>query len=215
MKASPQDNTPVMTGPDTAVTAAEVSTIVFPAEGERLDPERLFGARRPLEIEVGCGKARFLLARARGQPEVSFFGIDRMLTRLEKADRVLQRDGIRNVRLLRVEAWYAFSYLLPEHSVAACYVFFPDPWPKRRHHRRRLFGPAFLDALHRTLAVDGRIHAATDHADYFADILKVFSRDPRFVKETPFAPAPDERTDFELKFLAQGLTIGRASYRKA
>ena len=119
------------------------------------------------------------------------------------------------MRLLQLDACHVIEYMLPAASVTTFYVFFPDPWPKRRHHRRRLFSPLFLDALDRTLTPGGHIHAATDNLDYFAQITKAFGSDSRFAPVVPaFEPRDEERTDFELLFSGQGLSIGRASYRK-
>jgi len=179
-----------------------------------LDPAALFGHARPLEVDVGCGKGRFLRARAAAQPGVNFLGVDRMRGRLHKLDRKLVRAGLRNVRLVQLEAAYVVERMLPPGSVRTYYVFFPDPWPKRRHHRRRLFSPAFLDALNRTLEPDGCIHAATDHQEYFAAIRSVLDADPRFEETPPFRPAAEERTDFERLFEGQGKPIGRCSFRK-
>jgi tRNA (guanine-N7-)-methyltransferase len=167
----------------------------------------------PLHIDIGCGKGRFLQAVAAGDPDGRFLGIDRLLVRLRKIDRRLQREGIANVRLLRLEAAYALRYLIPTAGARRVTIFFPDPWPKRRHHRRRLLGPAFLDDLHRVLLPGGRIDIATDHLDYFSWIQTAFARDPRFEACEPFVTPPEQRTEFELQFLAQGLPIGRASYR--
>jgi len=179
-----------------------------------LRPAALFGNAHPCEVDVGCGKGRFLRARAATRPGVNFLGVDRMRGRMHKLDRKLVRDGLRNVRLVQLEAAYVVERMLPPESVRAYYVFFPDPWPKRRHHRRRLFGPAFLDAVHRTLEPDGRIHVATDHLDYFATIRDVLEADPRFDETAAFEPAAEERTDFELIFAGQGKPIGRCSFRK-
>jgi tRNA (guanine-N7-)-methyltransferase len=179
-----------------------------------LRPDELFGNDRPLEIDVGCGKGRFLLARAAACPQTNFLGIDRMLRRLRKVDRKLRRAGLANVRLVRLEAAYVLERMLPDNSVDTFYIFFPDPWPKRRHHPRRLFNEAFLDTLDRTLKPGGTVHAATDHLEYFEQIRALFEADNRFDVLEPFVPAPDEQTEFERTFLALGQPIGRGSYRR-
>jgi len=168
--------------------------------------------RPPLVIDIGGGKGRYLLAAAGKAPHVRFLGIDRLLVRLRKIDRRLHRQGLRNVRLLRIEAAYALRYLIPSATVSRVTIFFPDPWPKRRHHPRRLLGPVFLNDLHRVLRPLARVDIATDHLEYFQVIQETFRRDPRFEAVEPFVTAPDEQTEFELEFLAQGLPIGRASY---
>lgn len=167
-----------------------------------------------LEVDLGCGKGRFLVARAAAHPETSFLGLDRQTRRLAKVERKAQSAQLANIRLLHAEASYAVTYLLPPDSVAAYYVFFPDPWPKRRHHRRRLFDAAFLDALAATLMPGGCIHLATDHLDYFTNIRRLLAGDVRLVEREPFITSDEERTDFELIFTGQDKPIGRCSFAK-
>lgn len=169
---------------------------------------------RPLEIDLGCGKGRFLLARAAAHPPVNFLGIDRMLRRIRKVDNRARRLELGNIRLMRVEGYYAVAHLLPPAAVNTYYVFFPDPWPKARHEGHRLFNARFLDALHRTLADGGTVHVATDHAPYFEQLSAVFADDARFVPVEPFVPSEAEQTDFE-RFYIGHKTIGRLSVRKA
>jgi tRNA (guanine-N7-)-methyltransferase len=173
----------------------------------------MFPGEGPLEVDLGCGKGRFLLARAAAHPGVRFLGIDRMLRRIRKIDSKAQRRGLGNIRLLRMEGYYAVSYLLPAEVIDTYYIFFPDPWPKKRHHENRIFNPRFLDALHRTLRSAGVVHIATDHLPYYEDIAAIMRGDPRFREIKPFVPAPEERTDFELWYLDKK-PIGRCSFIK-
>jgi tRNA (guanine-N7-)-methyltransferase len=167
-----------------------------------------------LEVDLGFGKGRFLLAHAARHPEISFLGIDGLLLRLLRVEREARQRQLANIRLIYGEAGYAVRYLLPPGSVTTYYIFFPDPWPKRRHHRRRLLDPGFLDALAKTLVPGGAVHLATDHRDYFEGIRKIFGGDARFASRPPFEPPAEERTDFELQFMAQRLPIHRASFSK-
>ena len=172
----------------------------------------LFDPARPLELDCGCGKGRFLLARATAHPEVQFLGLDRMLVRIRKLDRKILRAGLSNVKLLRMEAFYSLQQLLPAHRLRTVYFFFPDPWPKRRHHRRRLFSPEFLDILWSRLEPGGTVQVATDHLDYFAEIRKCLTADARFREVPHLVRNAEEQTDFELIFRGQGLPIGECAF---
>jgi len=168
----------------------------------------------PFEVDLGCGKGRFLLAHAARHPDVNMLGIDRMLRRIRKIDNRARRLDLDNIRLMRIEAYYAVSFLLPPLSVESYYIFFPDPWPKAKHEGHRLFNPKFLDAMHRTMTEGGIAHIATDHAPYFEQLSEVFAGDKRFAPVDPFVPDADEQTDFE-KFYIESKPIGRLSVRKA
>ncbi|MCF7847253.1 MAG: tRNA (guanosine(46)-N7)-methyltransferase TrmB [Kiritimatiellales bacterium] len=166
----------------------------------------------PLEVDIGSGKGRFLAARSGKYPDVNFLGIERMLVRVNSSGRLCERAGRENVRLLRMEGYYAVNYLMLPESVDNYYFFFPDPWPKARHHNNRLFNDLFMTALHRTLKPNGLLHVATDHLPYFEEIHELLKADNRFEETDPFIPDDEERTDFELIFAHK--KIGRCSFRK-
>jgi len=167
---------------------------------------------RPLEVDIGSGKGRFLVARSGRFPETNFLGIERMLGRVNSSGRRCERAEHENVRLFRMEGYYAISQLMPSDYVANYYFFFPDPWPKARRHDYRLFNPAFMDAPFRTLEEGGALHVATDHLPYFEEIHELLREDKRFVEIEAFEPSEEERTDFELVFYYKA--IGRCSFRK-
>jgi tRNA (guanine-N7-)-methyltransferase len=180
---------------------------------QHLPLQDMFDMSRPLEVDLGCGKGRFLLARASANPGTNYLGIDRMLRRIRKVDRKIGRLGLTNTKIVRVEASYAIQYALPSDTVSAAYIFFPDPWPKRRHHGRRMFNQDFLDSLFRILKDDAEVHVATDHIDYFDWIQAILHADPRFEEIPTLQLMDDERTDFELLFMGQDKPIGRGSFR--
>lgn len=181
-----------------------------------IDLEKTFGRPKPVnfEVDLGCGKGRFLIARASAHRETCFLGIDRRQMRILKVARAALRMKLENIRLLCAENFSVVENLIPVESVSVYYLFFPDPWPKRRHHRRRLFDADFLNAIQRTLCAHGKIHIATDHLDYFSIIRNILAADRRFAESEPFVPAPDECTNFELVFMGQMKPIGRCSFMK-
>ena len=168
---------------------------------------------RPLEVDIGCGKGKFLLQRSATHPDTNYMGIDRLLGRIRKIDSKLARRGIENVRLLRFEGDYTLNYLIPPQSVDTYYYFFPDPWPKKRHHENRMFKLRTVDAVYKTLKDNGILHIATDHVGYFEEIHALLAADPRFESAPVFFPSTEERTDFELMFRDTRPTC-RCSFRK-
>jgi tRNA (guanine-N7-)-methyltransferase len=137
-----------------------------------------------------------------------------MLLRLRKFNFKIAGAGIRNIRLVHGDAIEACERLLTTGSISAFYVFFPDPWPKRRHHRRRLISPASIDLLHDRLEPHGGLHLATDHRDYFNVIDRMLAAHAGFERVAPLVPAKDEQTDFEAIFNEQRQPIYRCSVRK-
>jgi tRNA (guanine-N7-)-methyltransferase len=174
----------------------------------------LFPHSRPIEIDWGCGKGRFLMAHAAAHPDRDFLGVDLQLRRLGKLNQRARDRGLTNIRLVCADIQKTVEKLVPDSAVDTCYAFFPDPWPKRKHHPRRLVNAAFMDAIHRILKPGGHLHLATDHTDYFAAMQKVATPDLRFEPSPPFLPTLEERTDFEIIFADQSLSAHRLSLRK-
>ena len=145
---------------------------------DRLDLDKIFGRTAPLHIDLGCGDGSFLCALAQRMPDKNFLGIERLLNRLRTSAH--KAAALDNVRLLRMESFYAVRYLLPAESVEGFYLLFPDPWPKRRHHRRRIVTAEFLGSVHTALRKNGRIYIATDDVDYFGKIKEIAKSNPGF-----------------------------------
>jgi tRNA (guanine-N7-)-methyltransferase len=171
---------------------------------DRLDIEKVFGRSAPLQVDLGCGDGSFLCALAQRNPDQNFLGIERLLGRIRSAARKAAMVG--NVRLLRMESSYAVRYLLPAGSVETFYLLFPDPWPKRRHWRRRIVSEEFLDAIGHALADNGRLLIATDHLGYFEKIKGRARAYPDFAMTDP-ASVDLPLTKFEQQFRAQGAPI--------
>ena len=115
----------------------------------------LFPQPRPLEVELGCGDASFLVEYARRNPDRNFIGVERLLGRIQKLDRKGRRAGLVNLRGVRIESAYFFRHLLPPCSAAALHIYFPDPWPKQKHRRHRLVGAGFPALARAALAPGG------------------------------------------------------------
>ena len=169
--------------------------------------ENDFGNPDDVEVEIGIGKGRFLIDAARRNPGTNFFGIERASKYLRIAqDRCLKR-GLKNVRLIRADAREFIEFFLPAKSVQAYHLYFPDPWPKKRHHKRRLVNQEFVSEIERTLVLNGRFWLATDHSDYFHFILEVLSLFPSLREvDVEWTGIP---TNYEEKFRGRGLLINR------
>lgn len=178
---------------------------------ENLDPVSIFGRSAPLRVDLGCGDGSFLCELARRNPDKNFLGIDKLAGRVAKACRKV--GMLPNVRVLNSESSYAVRYLLPKASVETFYLLFPDPWPKRRHHRRRILTNDFLESIHQALAENGVFRIATDQLDYFQQIRR------RTGDHLGFAMVDLKDLDlpvtkFESRFREQGAPIYRLALRK-
>jgi tRNA (guanine-N7-)-methyltransferase len=180
---------------------------------EPLDIAKLFPKPQPLEVELGCGDASFLLHYAQAHPERNFIGVERLGGRIRKLDRKGRRAGLTNLRGVRIESGYFLEYLLPRNSAAALHIYFPDPWPKRKHLKNRFINERFTELAQRALAPKGIVYLRTDHEDYFEQMIQVFTASIAFrAVETP----PDLSailTDFEADFQKQGIQTRRAAYQ--
>lgn len=180
----------------------------------RAKMEDLFTRPAPFEVDIGSGEGTFILTMAERHPERNFLGIERLLGRVRKTCRAAARRGFSNVRMLRLEIAYAMRYVLPHESVSRAHVLFPDPWPKRYHHPRRLIQDGFMEAMHGILVAGGELRIKTDDQPYFMWMEKVLARAKGYER----LDWPDDEeypvTDFERRFVAQGLPIYRARLRK-
>jgi tRNA (guanine-N7-)-methyltransferase len=171
---------------------------------------------RPLEIDLGCGDGTFITGMAVQHPECDYLGVERMLGRVDKTARKIQRMQLPNARIMRLESAYTVAWLLPKASVSRLHLLCPDPWPKKKHAARRLVNQAeFLDGLTRILAPGGEFLLKTDDQPYFEDALVSFdSRTHQFERldwpnDAFFYPT----TDFEQSWLDIGRVIHRARWR--
>jgi tRNA (guanine-N7-)-methyltransferase len=186
----------------------QLPTILQPLELAALFPQP-----RPLEVELGCGDASFIVEYARRHPQRNFIGVERLLGRLQKLDRKGRRAGLSHLRGIRIESAYFLQYLLPRASTTALHIYFPDPWPKKKHHRHRLINEQFPALARAVLVPGGQIFLRTDDQEYFTQMTEVFAAAKEFASvETPSDLAA-LTTDFEKDFNAQGIPTLRAAYR--
>lgn len=175
----------------------------------------IFGRRAPVELELGFGKARFLLQSAQARPETDFVGVE--LSRKWFADgkrRLLKGEAPpANLRVLRAEALGFLVAKVPDASLAALHVYHPDPWPKRRHHRRRLMAPPFRAEVLRVLVTGGELRVTTDHADYAAVIARLFANTPGLAP-LDWGEEALPGTHFEVKYRREGRAIHRFRWRR-
>ena len=185
---------------------------------EQIDWASLFGNDNPVEIEIGCGKGRFVITSAMRYPDVNYVGIERALEYFRIINNRIMNRGLSNIRILRDDAADLVRAFVADKSIAAYHIYFPDPWPKRRHNKRRLIKPPFISHVERSLFTGGTLDLATDHEEYYleaigfldaSNILKRRDELPERVRELG-----DVRTNYEVKYSAEGRSIYRAVYEK-
>ncbi len=182
--------------------------------GGRADWEALFGRSGPVEVEFGVGKGRFLIDEAPGRPETNFLGFEIKNALIRLVDGRLSACGLTNVRLVRADANH-YIKIFPPGSVRAFHVYFPDPWPKKRHHKRRLVQAGFCRAMHQALEPEGEVRVITDHDDYYGWILGAFADVPGLrPAEPPESHEGDGLTHFEVKYRKQGRSFNRGRWIK-
>jgi tRNA (guanine-N7-)-methyltransferase len=183
------------------------------------DANRLFGREAPLEVEVGSGKGLFLASAAAGVPERNFLGVEIARNYAHFSAARLAKRGLANAAILHGEAQRLFAELLPDGSLAAVHVYFPDPWWKKRHHKRRLMNERFLRDVARTLAGGGRFHFWTDVRDYFDATLALVAQHTPLAGPVPVPEMPAEhdldfRTHFERRMRLGGEPVFRAKFER-
>ncbi len=191
-----------------------VAAIEFiPTDERRVELDALFGRRAPVEVDLGCGDGAFLVALAAQHPERNYLGIEKLFGRVRTSCKRAERAGLANVRVCRVDITRAVVFLLPPKSVDVFYIMFPDPWPKRRHQRRRILTPELLDSIAKTLVPKGVLHLATDQRDYYEHLLQS-SEATQLFERIDGVERPMPSTTFEQRFLDARDPIYRLGLRK-
>lgn len=199
------------------MVAIEDIIIEPPTEGVVVDPMAWFDSPGSFELEIGCGKGGFLLSRAKAHPEIRLLGIEWANKYFRFCADRMARWGLSNVRVMRTDAKFFVLQHLPPGSVNVLHLYHPDPWPKKRHHKRRLIQDDFVEAAVRVLTPDGRWLVQSDHEEYFKQIRDVLARRPELA-EIPWDDSMVETdrdwrgTNFEIKYAREGRVIYRAAY---
>lgn len=181
--------------------------------------EKLFDRSADTIIEIGFGMGQSLLQMAQTQPHVNFIGIEVHQAGIGSLVASLHEAGISNVRIAPYDAVDVFKNYLPDNSLAGIQIFFPDPWPKKRHHKRRLIQTDFVKSLISKLKHGGFIHCATDWQDYAETMHKVFEAESNLVNQQAaggFSPRPAARplTKFEQRGHLLGHSVWDLIYRR-
>ena len=178
----------------------------------------IFGRSGPLVVEIGFGTGEFLVDRARASPDMNFVGVERSWVSVQRLFRRLDRGGPTNVRVVHGGADFVFERLFSVDSVAQVYINFPDPWPKERHHGRRLIQSDFIGALAERLKPDGTVTVATDHGGYASWISEVLEAQPLLRSGFPSASVPRlpgrKPTKYERKALDAGVPVRYFVWRR-
>jgi tRNA (guanine-N7-)-methyltransferase len=178
------------------------------------EPERRFGRIAPLEVEIGSGKARFLIAAARAHPDRDFVGVERSLSYYRLCRDRVERSDLTNAAAIRADGARFVETALRPASVSAFHVYFPDPWPKKKQRKRRLLDGVFLEAAAARLSAGGILRIATDHPEYGRELDALVETVAAFERLAWEDLPPPPPTNYELKYAREGRPIWRFLLRR-
>lgn len=186
---------------------------------ETYDYQQVFGREAPLIVEIGFGNGSSLVEMASVNPDFNYLGIEVHRPGVGSVMMMLEQKGLTNVRIYHHDAIEILEKI-PDHTVTGVHLFFPDPWQKRRHHKRRIVRLSFIELLNKKLVSGGYFHAATDWEHYAKDMLKILSSSNRLInasKDTGFSQRPEQRpqTKFEKRGIHLGHGVWDLIFRKA
>ena len=185
-----------------------------------IDFDSFYPRSCPVHIEIGSGKGTFLVKQAKAQPDINFLGIEWASKFYRHAVDRIGRWSLQNVRLIRTDAAAFLAEFVPPESVDCFHIYFPDPWPKKRHHKRRFFAQQNLEHMLRAMTPSGTIRIATDHANYFDQIETVIENNKDRLEKIDFLPTAGADkgewagTNFERKYLQENRPIYTAAMKK-
>ena len=177
-----------------------------------LQPATVFGREAPLVLEIGSGMGETTAQIARERPDTDFIAVEVHGPGVGSLLKLIEKEQLKNVRVIRHDALEVLENMIPDGLLAGIHLFFPDPWPKKRHHKRRLVQPAFAALAMRKLAAGGYLHAATDWEDYAPQIVEVLMAQPGLHRENGAHARPS--TKFELRGLRLGHKVHDFLFRR-
>jgi tRNA (guanine-N7-)-methyltransferase len=208
---------PAGTTEDVAAPPLDLEILPGQVDG-RLHCAALFGRAGRVELEIGFGKGRFLLREAERRPDVDFLGLEWSLKHLRLAKERAVRHRLRNLRVHRADARHVVQELVADATFERVHIYCPDPWPKKRHHKRRLFTSGTSRHLERILVPGGYLNVSTDVREYFDAIVATVESETGLRRAAdPLYPAEtrEGNTSYEAKYLAAGRPIHRATWQRA
>jgi tRNA (guanine-N7-)-methyltransferase len=180
---------------------------MIPYEKALLDVPRAFGRTAPTILEIGFGMGETTATIAAGMPDKNFIGVEVHTPGVGSLLKLIGEKTLHNVRIVQHDAYEVLTHMIAPETLAGVHVFFPDPWHKARHNKRRLIQPAMVQLLSSRLALGGYLHCATDWQDYAEQMLQVLSDEPTLMNTADgYAPRPDYRP--VTKFENRGLKLG-------
>ena len=197
------------------------SVVIDPEQlTEPLETAKVFGRTAPFHLEIGSGKGTFLVNEAKRRPMIDFLGIEWARKYYRYAVDRVGRWSLTNVRLIRTEAAVFLRDYVRDQSVDCLHLYFPDPWPKQRHHKRRFVNQSNIELIFRVLKVGGELRIATDHVDYFRHIQSVLSENSHRGQVVEFHPTAGALTgewvgtNFERKYLKEERSVYKIAVAK-
>jgi len=173
------------------------------------DYTQVFEREAPLIVEIGFGNGSSLAEMAQANPDLNYIGIEVHRPGVGSLMMILEQKGLKNVKIYHHDAIEILEDKIPDHTITGVHLFFPDPWQKRRHHKRRIVRPSFIDLLNKKLVPGGYFHAATDWEHYAKDMLKILSSTNRLIntsKDADYSQRPKYRP--LTKFESRGISLG-------
>lgn len=190
---------------DEAVAAAAQVIVPCTSDYFTVDPVALFDREAPLELEIGAGRGDFIIERATAMPDHNFLAVELAAAVAQLMAVRAGRRRVTNLRVLRMDARSLVNLMLAPQSLSACHIYFPDPWPKERHTKHRLFTPAIVAGLARVLKRDAPLYVATDVREYAEAIFPLIEAAGFVPLDAPVPGAT--RTGFARKFIAEGREV--------